>query len=391
MYKNGTYKEAIQKALDNTNHIKHIIEKISKRQLPKNWIPFNVNCEKCGKITSVKPVLYEFPFVEYVCDCGYEGKVDIRKGGVGKLPWRVDWPARWKILGVTYEPFGKDHGAAGGTHDTGVAIAKEIFDYPPPAYTMYEFILLKGKGAMHSSKGTALSATDMLQMTPPEVLRFLIMKNQPWKHITFDPGFGLLNLVDEYDQVERMYFHEEDPIKGWKDLDSIYELSQPGQIPTTLPFQIPFRHLVTVIQIGNDWEEIKQILYRTGQLPDTISKEDENHLRQRMEHASFWLDHFAPKAVRFTVKKSLPSLSFSTDEKQLLKEIATHADKTTWSAENIHNLIYQIAENQKTSPKKAFTAVYKAILGEKRGPRAGFFLSNLDQSFVINRFKEASN
>ena len=391
MYKSGVYKEAIQLALDNTDKIKSIIEKISKRQLPKNWIPFNIKCEKCGRISSAKALLYEYPFVEYSCDCGYEGKADVRIGGVGKLPWRLDWPARWKILGVTFEPFGKDHGAAGGTHDTGVAIAKELFSYKPPEYVMYEFILLKGKGAMHSSKGTALSANEMLKMTPPEVLRFLIMRNQPSKHIAFDPGFGLLNLVDEYDQVERMYFGEEDQIKGYKDLDSIYELSQPSQIPSSIPYQIPFRHLVTVVQIGESWIEVKDILYRSGQLPDTVSTVDEDHLRQRKQHSVYWLAHFAPDAVRFTVQKSLPIISFTKDEKHVLHDIAAQASDTTWNAENIHNLIHQISKEHHLSPKQSFTAVYKAILGEKRGPRAGFFLSNLDKTFVIDRFTEASS
>lgn len=391
MYKTGVYREAIETALEHTDEIKEIIERVSKRKLPKHWLPFNIQCEKCKRLTTTKPELYEYPIIEYSCKCGHTGKCDIRKDGVGKLPWRVDWPARWKILNVTFEPFGKDLGTTGGARETGAEIVKKIYDYNPPDFTMYEFILLKGKGAMHSSKGTALSANEMLQMTPPEVLRFLIMRNQPSKHITFDPGFGLLTLVDEYDQVERMYFGEEERIKGYKDLDAIYELSQPGQIPMSLPYQIPFRHLVTVVQIGESWEDIKEILYRTGQLPDTISKEDEDHLKQRKDHALYWLDRFAPKTVRFTVKKKLPTISFTNEEKQLLQQIAHYAEETTWTAENIHNLIYQISEKHHMSPKIAFTAVYKSILGQKRGPRAGFFLSNLDKSFVIQRFIEASS
>ena len=34
------------------------------------------------------------------------------------MPWRVDWAARWAIHGITCEPAGKDHGAAGGSYDT---------------------------------------------------------------------------------------------------------------------------------------------------------------------------------------------------------------------------------------------------------------------------------
>ena len=135
------------------------------------------------------------------------------------------------MLGVTFEPFGKDLGTVGGARDTGERIVREIYVYPPPKYTMYEFILLKGKGAMHSSKGTALSAEEMLHMTPPEVLRFLIMKNQPNKHIMFDPGLGLLNLVDEYDHLERVYFGKEEKTRGIKDMKKNYRLSQPENIP----------------------------------------------------------------------------------------------------------------------------------------------------------------
>ena len=105
----------------------------------------------------------------------------------------------------------------------------------------------------------------------------------------------------------------------------------------------------------------------------------------------YWLDHFAPDAVRFTVQKSLPNILFTKDEKHLLQDIAAQASETQWNAENIHNLIHQISEKHHLSPKQTFTAVYKAILGEKRGPRAGFFLSNLDKTFVIDRFTEASS
>lgn len=389
MYKKGMFKEAIQTALDNTEKIKIIIEKISKRQLPKNWIPFNIRCEKCGTITSAIPVLYNYPYVEYTCACGYEGKADITKGGVGKLPWRVDWPARWKILNVTYEPFGKDHGAAGGTHDTGVAISKEIFSYTPPKYTMYEFILLKGKGAMHSSKGTALSAEEMLKMTPPEVLRFLLMNNQPNKHIQFDPGLGLLNLIDEYDQLERVFFGKEKEIKGMKDLDTTYALSKPYKVSKEIPLQLPYRHLVTLIQIGDNWQEVKKILQRTNQIPKNIKKEDEEHLKQRAEHAKYWLERFAPETVKFKVQKRLPDIKLEKEQIQFLEEFLEKISKIDWEAEKIHNVIYEISEKRKIPIKIAFKTLYQIILGKEKGPRAGYFLSNLEKEFIIKRIEEA--
>lgn len=389
MYEQGMYADYIQMALEHTAEIRSIIETISKRTLPKNWLPFNVQCEQCGRMTTTKPVLYEYPYVEYTCSCGYTGSADIRKGGVGKLPWRVDWPARWKMLQVTFEPFGKDHATTGGARQTGEKIVTHIFNYRAPEYVVYEFILLKGKGAMHSSKGTGLSSGEMLQMTPPEVLRFLIMKNQPNKHIAFDPGFGLLGLVDEYDQFERVYFGKDEKIKGMKDLDSVYELSQPYEIPTKLPEQVPYRHLVTLVQIAESFDHLLDILKRTDQIPMKLHKDDEKRLKQRMDHVLYWLKHFAPSSLIFEVKKQLPSLTITDDERVLLHAFIEKSDDIKWDAVDIHNLIYQVADEHHLPATTAFTSMYQVLLGQKKGPRIGYFLSNLDKEFVIKRFREA--
>jgi len=34
-------------------------------------------------------------------------------GGNGKLPWKVDWAAHWKVVGITIEGAGKDHASKG--------------------------------------------------------------------------------------------------------------------------------------------------------------------------------------------------------------------------------------------------------------------------------------
>ncbi len=389
MYKTGKYNDAIQTALENTNKIKEIIQKISKRELPKDWIPFNVKCDKCGRITNTKATLYEYPLIEYICECGNKGEVDIKDGGVGKLPWRVDWPARWKMLNVTFEPFGKDLGTVGGARDTGKEIVQQIYDYPAPKYAVYEFIMLKGMGAMHSSKGTALSAEELLNMTPPEVLRFLIINNQPDKHLVFDSGLGLLNLVDEYDKLERVYFEKEEAIKGMKDLKKTYELSQPYDIPKTIPFQLPYRHLVTLIQIGQGWNEVKRILLRTNQIPKNLTKDDENHLKQRTEHASYWLDKFAPDMVKFEVKKKIPKIKLNEEQVKFLSSFIKKLSSVDWEAENVHNAIYDSSQKENIPIKTAFESIYQIILGQEKGPRAGYFLSNLDKEFVIKRVKEA--
>lgn len=389
MYANGEYNESIQIALENTERIRHILETISGRNIPKKWLPFNVKCQTCGRLSTTHPTLYEYPTIEYTCDCGHNGEVDIRQGGIGKLPWRVDWPARWKMLGVTFEPCGKDLATVGGARETGAKIVEEIFNYPHPALQVYEFIMLKGQGAMHSSKGTALSGEEMLHMTPPEVLRFLIMRNHPNKHIVFDSGLGLLSLVDDYDKEEEVYFGKEEEIRGMKDLTKTYELSQPFHIPKAMPIHLPYRHLVTVIQIAKTWDGVKEILERTRQIPTKLKKEDEERLKQRTEHMRYWLEKFAPEEVKFEVQETLPKVSLTHEQKTILTMFKEKIPTIPWEPEAIHNTIYEISEGTKIPIKTAFQAIYESILGKPQGPRAGYFLSNLDKHFVHDRLTEA--
>jgi lysyl-tRNA synthetase class 1 len=244
-------------------------------------------------------------------------------------------------------------------------------------------------GAMHSSKGTAVSGEDMLRMTPPEVLRFLIMRNQPNRHIVFDSGLGLLTLVDEYDTEEEVYFGKEEEIKGMKEFKKIYELSQPYHIPKKIPLHLPYRHLVTLNQIVKTWPEVKEILIRTGQLPKKLTKEDEEHLRQRAEHVRYWLTTFAPDEVKFEVREKLPAITLTEEQRTILSIFKQKIPDLSWEPEAIHNAIYQISEETKIPIKTAFSAIYQILLGQERGPRAGFFLSNLSKQFVLKRVAEA--
>ena len=179
LYKAGAYVGAIKTSLVKRDEIARIIEKVSQRTLEPEWNPFNPICNECGRLTTTKVTGFnlESEIVDYTCSCGSSGTVSMRGGG--KLTWRVDWPARWPILGVTVEPFGKDHASAGGSYDTGKRISSEIFEYPAPHPIVYEWINLKGKGAMSSSTGVTVTISDMLDVVPPEVLRYLIIRSKP--------------------------------------------------------------------------------------------------------------------------------------------------------------------------------------------------------------------
>jgi lysyl-tRNA synthetase class 1 len=371
-YARGDFDEVAITALERQDSIRAILRQETGKQPPDNWSPFNVVCPECGKMTTttVTGFAARGKTVSYTCACGSEGTVPI--AGNGKLTWRVDWPARWKVLGVTVEQFGKDHASKGGSYDTGSRIAREVFGIEPPLPVPYEWIGLRGHGDMSSSKGNVVTIAEVLDVVPPEVIRFFIFKNSLTKSLTFDPGLSLLNLFDEYETAARA-----------GDSRAV-ELSRPGAGGT---LGIPYRHIVSLVQTTNgDVDTIAEILRRND-----IEVEDRGPLKKLITYASRWLETFAPEEIKFEIQQKPPErvADLSDEQKQFLGTLADRL-QPGMNAEQIHNLIYAIKDELDMSPGAAFQAIYVSLLGKDRGPRAGWFLSSLDLDFVARRFKEAA-
>ncbi len=371
-YRGGSYTEEIRRALQSAGTIRAILERVSGRSLPEDWSPFYPICTACGTISRAKILEHEESShrVRYRCACGGEGWADYSRGE-GKLVWRVDWPMRWAHFGITVEPFGKDHASAGGSYDTGKEIVTGVYHSPPPFPVVYEWISLKGRGEMHSSKGVVITINEMLDIVPPEVLRYLIVRTRPEKTIDFDPGMGLISLIDEYDRVAASGVGRE------------YELSRISTIPT----RIPFRHMVTVVQIAHDENGIFRCLARSG-----YNVSDHDNILKQAERVTFWLRRYAPPSVKFSVQEELPKVAqdLTREQRIALQEYARVLENLTrWSAEELHNTVYEVAEQQNVPAKDVFMAMYLAFLGQQRGPRLGWFLEALGKEFVMMRLGEA--
>ncbi len=377
-YKDGKYNQCAKKIIENRVEARDILEKISGRQLPKHWFPWTFK-DINGKLCNGKFIRYEWPFVYFVNESGNEVKNNIEKGE-GKLPWRLDWPSKWKILGVTFEAFGKDHATKGGSFDTGKRIVKNILDYDEPHHIVYEWINLKGKGAMHSSTGLAISAEEMLRMAPPEVIRWLIMQPQPNRHVDFDPGLGLLNSVDRYDRNLQTYYSGELE----ENTSRALELSQIKTISKSKKQAIPYRHLVTLTQSKENHKEIEKALIRTGDITKLDSDEIIN-LKSRLSCIEGWLDNYAPESVKFKIQESAPDVNLKSDEKTYINNLKEKMTLIDWNPESIHDSFYELQESTNVPAKEYFRIMYLILLGKERGPRLGFFLATIDKNFVIKR------
>ena len=373
LYRSGQLDDQIMAALKRTEAIKTILHEVTGKRMTDDWSPYNPICEKCKRLTGTRVTGFDGAArtVSYACACGHQTTAPVSQAG--KLTWRVDWPARWQALGVTAEPFGKDHASRGGSYDTGKRIMREVFGGKPPHPIPYEWISLKGQGDMSSSKGNLVSIVTLTQAIPPDVVRYLIFRVKPMRRIAFDPGLPLLNLMDEYDNPSGS---QRDPRAA-----ELARLSEPDAIG------VPFRHLVNLTQISNgDLARIKGILKRHGlPVPETGS------LRKRVEFAAYWVDHFSPPESRLRLQPTLPesAASLSPPQCEALRLLDQRL-QPDMDGDAIHALVYALSEESGLAAKEVFRAIYVVFLDNTRGPRVGWFLRSLEPDFVHLRLREAA-
>lgn len=369
LYRAGQYTEAIKQVIGKRKQVKQILEEVTGRKTGADWFPFNPLCRSCQKL---RPKVTGFNLdkntVEYTCpDCGGRGAADFSKGE-GKLYWRIDWPGRWWIFGVNVEPFGKDHASPGGSYETGQRIAKEIFDFPAPYPIVYERVHLRGVGAMHSSTGVAIEASEILRAVSPTVIRYFFARSQPDRHIEFDTGEGIVQLYDEYAALKKT--------------DPIYKMSTVEPLPT-----IPYRQLVMAYQAAlHKLPEVFNYLERTG-----YSVKDKKVVGHLLQKIAVWLEQYAPERYKFSLQQRLPPQvkQLSPEQKQFLAKILElYESQTSWLGEDLHAEIHRIRKELDLDPKQAFSAIYLSFLGKDSGPQAGWFLAAIDRTFVTARLRE---
>jgi len=385
-YRSGRMTKPISQALEGRERIADILREESGRQLDEGWSPVNVLCAECGRMTTTRVVDFDVASTQigYACECGSKGQADYSKGQA-KLPWRIDWPARWSVLGVTVEPFGKDHSSPGGSYATGRRICQEIFGWKPPEAIPYEWINLKGQGAMSSSKGIAITIDTMLEAIPAEVLRYLILRDRPNQAIDFDPSRKLIQIIDEYEALERRILHGDADVSDAARRN--YSLARIDPEQPREAVEIPFRLLTTLVQVAaNDEETLKSVLQRTG-YGDDLRRWPQ--VKQLADFAWNWTGKFAPEEDRMQLSEQVPDTvrQLSETQIQFLEQLADYlmGDRP---ADEIHQQVYQLAERLQLGAPEAFRAIYAALIGKERGPRAGFFLASLNRDFVLERFRQ---
>lgn len=388
IYRSGNFDEPIDIILRHADMVRKVYKEISGSDRPDNWYPFQVICENCQKLGTTEVVGYDGKEVTYHCHlnmvkwatgCGHHGKVSPFSGN-GKLPWKLEWVAKWATRGITVEGAGKDHTTKGGSRDVAAACLKQIFKKLPPLNIPYEFFLVGG-AKMSSSRGIGVAARDMADFLPPEILRFLMLRSQPKRPINFSPDEkSIVKLFNDFDRYKDGAFQAGKS----EEIKEVYRLSE---VSSEENYFVPdFQLLLALVQMPHI-DVIEEIRKRSKK---QLTESDMRHIEPRISSIRYWLDNYATDNEKLELKPTLPEVTktLSATQVAFLHRLAEKLKETDWQAEKLHKLVFDVIRITPIKQSEAFQAIYKSLFAREAGPKVGNLFEFLDQGFLIARFKD---
>ena len=369
-YRSGFMVPAIEKTLAGQTQIRQTLETVSGHKLDDHWSPVQVNEDGYLKNRQFVSINTSAKTIVYLDVNNKEQIISYAKGDV-KLNWRVDWPARWWLLKVMAEPFGRDHATRGGSYDTGAEIIRKVFGADPPLPIPYHFINAVGETKkMSKSAGLVVSSSEIVQVLPPEIVRYFILRFAPAKQLFFDQ-VGVTKLIDDYAA-------ETDK--------QLLDICSSGLQPTVS--KIPFSHLAASYQAAlKDPDKTLEIIGRTEY--QKIVASDAAIIKRELAFINQWLEKWAPQEAKFELLQKVDQSKFNDSEKDFLAALGQKIAKAPQDADGdwFHKAIYEIKEADKLTPEQVFKPLYRALIGKDSGPRAGWFLSILPRDWLVKRLR----
>ena len=343
--------------------------------------PYKPYCRECGRdTTTVTSYDDDTTDLAYTCTaCGFSGVTNLATQDEGKLVWKVDWPMRWSVEGVDFEPGGVDHATPGSSYTVGKELVKEIYGGRAPSFVGYSFVGAGGQVKMSSSRGGVPTAADALKILEAPILRWLYVRRQPKQAFNVDFGAEVVRLYDEWDALTRKAL---DPAK--RDAQVLaFERASATAAAGTLPTPdvvVPFRVLSSVADVtAGSAELISSTVSHVGYEHATVEE-----LEPRLGKAMTWTTEFVPASERTTVRSGPDTdrlAALDEDEElwlaQLLDRMPDELDLAP-----ITELIYGVpkltrglglddapTEQVKADQKEFFRLLYNLLVDADRGPR----------------------
>jgi lysyl-tRNA synthetase class 1 len=388
LYADGEFEAVTRRVLERADRAREVLADYQNK-VDDGYVPFLPQCRECGKLTEgVTAVDLDAGEVSYVCEdveagdqtidgCGHEGTASLRDG---KLPWRFEWPGQWEILGVDFEPFGKDH--AEGSWPSGEDIAENVLDIQPPVPMVYEWFTLGGD-PLSSSSGNVVTVDEVLEILEPEVFSYFFTKN-PRKQRDFSVE-SVDQLVDEFDRFEAMYFGETEPRSD--DERELAERAYPMVVdnPRAERVRIPYT-FAAVLGMTDDPDLREQIARKEGHIPEDAPEWAVDGALARVERAREWARRTGNEFDYELKRAELPETDFDDATKAALDELAEFVAEGH-DGEAIQGEIYETARRHDIDVGEFFSAGYRLLFDDTEGPQLGPFMAKLDREFVVKRLR----
>jgi len=372
-YKSGRYNDILLKILQNHEEILDVMLKSLREERASTYSPFLPISPKSGKVLQVKIDEYRVNdgTVVFKDEDGSTVELPVTDGNC-KLQWKVDWAARWCVLGVDYEMAGKD---LIDSVKLSSKICRILGGTPPEGFNYELFLDQEGK-KISKSKGNGLSVDEWLRYAPQESLaNFMFASPKSAKKLYFDV---IPRQVDDYTTHLQRY----QSLPENKKMESpVWHIH--GGNPPKPESDISFSLLLNLVSACNTddsnvlWKFIQK--YMPGTSPETHS-----FLDKLVHHAINYYNDFVKPTKKFVAPTEAEINLLNTLRSQLL---ALSKDA---KAEDIQSVIFEIGNNSNfENLKDWFNLLYRHLLGQNEGPRMGSFVALYGIDNTIKLIDEA--
>jgi len=369
LYSEGRFDSLAKFFLKNHEEAKRVVSESSlKQELPAEWNALMPVCQNCGRIaTTIVTDFDENSYsykdvrdVKYTKGCGYEGENKLSDHKY-KLTWRLHWPSWMEVFQTTVEGAGVDHHTRGGSWDTVLAVYKQLFKKEPPIGYKFGFILLKGK-KYSKSKGIGLGVTDILELIPPELIKYTLFRPDIQENKDVDPtGYNLMRQFDDYMHASSLNISSKELSRADRKKAIAFSLST-----EKMRWKASFADILMYKQLYGKWERVGELLH---------DSEGVQYLKPYVEK---WIaEEFAPEEYSFSFQPTKQS------DMRMLKEFASEL-REGMNALDIHNLVFEFARQKEIKPEELFTQLYRVLLNKEKGPRMG----KLIEAIGVSKVKE---
>jgi len=366
LYKRGAFDKYAKIFLLEEAKVREIVAKSSLREaLSDWWSPIMPTCQKCGRNATTRVVSHTEDEYGYACDrdvkytkgCGFLGKDRIASHNY-KLTWRLHWPAWMDYFATSAEGGGVDHFTRGGSRDTAEAIFKGIFKKEPPIGYKFGFILFEGK-KYSKSKGTGMGVKELMELLPPEVLKYMLLKPDLQENVDIVPTpQNMLRTIDDYEKAIVL-------LNGGKE-DELSRADRKRVLAARLAsesaehgrgWKTPFLDILLYRTLAYPWGKIAE---KTG---------DKTSIRKLSPYIEAWEKrNFIPEEYASPYKPQKAGANAAAFFSRLEEGMA---------ALDIHNMAFAAATGLSIQPAKLFEECYLALLSKPKGPKLGKLIEAL--------------